>query len=950
MSLFDSMRLPRWQHKNADVRLQAISEIDDQDTLLELVSNDPEPAVQSAALARIADPVVLEALIDKKLAASLQSQAKLQRLHQLLPQYADLPAEIATISDEPTLLHIIRLCDELELITAAMDRITSDETRAELARQHPLAKARLHAAQSIGNLQVLNQLMQQSKGHDKAVFRHCKSVLDEAHARDRQAAGQQEKIGQLMVRMKDLSQSVDSPGYEGQYRSLVMQWLEVEVAATSEQKAAFLKDQAICAQRLIELKENQIEAERHEAEQTAARGELSAILTEFDADLAGQSAIWNAAEDALKDATFLQQVNDAIVTFENRWRAAKQVSAAPAEQAHAFNARVRNWREVVSRIEGLLANQSKAQALLVAAESPDVKNHAALSQQISELKQFLIRFSWPETSPLKAPEILARLQQTLEDLGKHQRALDQDQQKLAARCKELTAALKFALEQQQPGEADRSLAKLRKLLISLAPQRKLQVEQELAPLTAQLKEFHDWQNFAIEPKKEDLVARMSALIGSHEDIELLALNIESLQKEWKQLGPLPQAREKKLWTQFKAAADEAWKPCKEEFARQAEIRRQHFSERMKLIEQLQEYETKMAWPDQAPVSGENNATVPGPSPDWQKVQSTLDAARATFRNLEPVDPKAERTSQKAFREICDRIYSHIHAEYQRNIGRKESLVSRAAALAEQTDLHKAVDAVKQLQLEWKSSGMTPVAADRKLWKVFRSSCDAVFVRLDQQREAQKSETESQVQQAESLRDQARELLRSPDPNALGQLLKSVGELRLALNALNIPPPVQQRLSKDFQAMEAQARDLMANARKQQEQSSWTHLKEAMLACSGARPEASTAGGAEASFGELPKGVDGKLLQAFWQLGPASSDDEKSRLACIALEVFGEIESPAEDKAARMSYQLSRLTAGMGSRVTAPDQELLGQINSFIALRPAPHWAERFFSSLERIRR
>ncbi len=941
MSLFDSLRLPKWQHENPDVRRQAISELDDQNILIELVNTDPDPDVQSAALSRIQDPSVLEALIDKRLSAALQSQAKLQRLHQLLPQATELPAALATISYEVSLLHIIRLSDETDLITAAIDRIVSEETRAELARRHPLAKARLHAAQSIHSLELLNQLMQQSKGHDKVVFRHCKSLLDEAHARDRQAAEQQEKVGRLMARMKDLSRSVDSPGYEGQYRSLVLQWHAVEAAATADQITVFQNDQAICGQRLIALREERLETQRNAAEVAVAQGEFPAILADLNQ--------WDAAATIPSDAAGLQQLADVLNTFESRWHKAEKISAAPAASASAFHARVRQWRSMVGFAERLLANESKASALLSAAEHADVKNYAALAAQIIELKQFLAMLAWPESPKLEAPEVLGRLQQAFEGLCGHQRTLDQDQHKLLARCKELTENLTAALANQQPGEADRTLAKVRKLLTSLAPKHKQQMEQVLAPLTARLKEFHDWQNFAIEPKKEGLVARMTALIGGHEDVELLALNIQSLQGEWKQLGPLPQAREKELWNRFKAAADEAWKPCKEEFSRQAGIRRQHFDERMKLIKQLQDYEAKMIWPEVAVAA--DGVAVSGPAPDWQKVQHTLDAARAAFRSLEPVDPKAERTSQKAFREICDRIYAHVHAEYQRNISRKENLVSRAKALAEQADLHQAINTVKQLQSEWKAAGMTPVAMDRKLWKAFRSCCDAVFVRLDQQREAQKSEAESQIQQAELLREQARGLLRDPDPDALSQLLKSLGELKTAVNAISLPPPVQQRLGKEFQAMEVQARALVANARKQHEQASWAQLKDALRACSQAEPALEEPGVCEAPpWGELPKGIDGKLLHSYWQQGAATGADDQCRGACIALEVFGEIESPVEDKAARMSYQLQRLAAGMGSRITEPDQELLAQINAFIALRPTLSWVERFCAGMEKIRR
>ena len=103
-------------------------------------------------------------------------------------------------------------------------------------------------------------------------------------------------------------------------------------------------------------------------------------------------------------------------------------------------------------------------------------------------------------------------------------------------------------------------------------------------------------------------------------------------------------------------------------------------------------------------------------------------------------------------------------------------------------------------------------------------------------------------------------------------------------------------------------------------------------------------------GELPKGIDAALLKAFWAQGPAEDSDDRFREACIALEVFGEIESPAEDKKARMNYQLRRLTQGLGHRVQEPSQALIDHINAFHALRPASSWVERFYAGVKSIRR
>jgi hypothetical protein len=137
--------------------------------------------------------------------------------------------------------------------------------------------------------------------------------------------------------------------------------------------------------------------------------------------------------------------------------------------------------------------------------------------------------------------------------------LEKNQQKYIAQTLACIETLRTHLDENHTREADRSLNAARRALKSLLPPQRRKFEQTLKPLAARLNEVHDWQGFAIEPKKLELCASMATLIGSLEDVEMLALKIQSLQDEWKQIGALPHAREQALWLQFKAAADEAWK-------------------------------------------------------------------------------------------------------------------------------------------------------------------------------------------------------------------------------------------------------------------------------------------------------------------------------------------------------------------------------------------------------
>jgi exonuclease SbcC len=262
------------------------------------------------------------------------------------------------------------------------------------------------------------------------------------------------------------------------------------------------------------------------------------------------------------------------------------------------------------------------------------------------------------------------------------------------------------------------------------------------------------------------------------------------------------------------------------------------------------------------------------------VQKTLDTARAAFNNIKPVDGKGERKSRKAFQAICDRIYGHVKDEYERNIARKEALVNEAKSLAEVEELREAISRAKDIQRDWKVVGMTPRQVDRKLWKELRAACDVVFGRLDEQRKVENTAKNERAEQA---------------------------KLR---------------------------------ARKERDR--WPRLLDRMQACALKTEDEEKATGLWEQDVKLPPGIDHEALGAWWEDGSdPSAPEDALRQACIAMEILLEVDSPPEDKEARMAYQMQRLLEGMGSAQGGLDDRLVSQINEFIALRPPASWLDRF---------
>jgi hypothetical protein len=928
MSLIDSFTKPQWQHRKPEVRKAAIDQLDDQAVLFDLVSNDPDAEVRAHALSRISNGDKLDELIET-LPKNLQQQARTQRLQLLLPDRAALDS----ISDDSALVRIANLTDDPELMTASIGKIGSQNVLSELAGTHPAARVRLSAAQGITEIEVLQQLAHQSKHKDKAVYRHCKERLDKHHAMETAEAERQADIAQLSEAAGKLSQTVYSPEYKARYLSLKHKWQLLKDQATPIQQETIQSALDICDGRVQKRIDAQTADEQQQARISAAQQSFPELIAELEE--------LDRSTTTPEDSQSISKLNDDLNGIEDRWLAALRHAKASAGQTKACKDHLKQWRAITLTSQRLLDRKPQLERIQADSEKVDKSDFLALYKLQEQCKKLIAKLPWPESHAAMTPLPIQQLHERVDRLEQRLAKLKEKEEQNLKKLQEGFGRLHKELDDNHFKNADRELNKLRQVLRKLDHGHQQRYQAELRPLVARLSEIHDWQGFAIEPKKIELCEQMKALVGSEEAANVLAGKIKALQKEWKKLGALSPRRDQALWKEFSSAADEAWQPCKQAFAEQAELCRKNFEQRMELVSQLIVYEKKMHWPDTEEIDEE------GHQPDWKLVQKTLDTAREAFKNIKPVDRKGERKSQKKLRAVCDRIYAHIRSEYDRNIKLKEALIGRAQELVELEDLRQAIDQAKRIQREWKEVGMTPMRVDRKLWKDFRGACDAVFARLDQQREQQKAEMSAQIEQANGLIQQARALLDSDDDEQRLHLKRDLIALRSELRGIDLPRSVQQQLVRKLTDMEQEASRIVRDIRSGQEKDRWKHLLQRMKACSLKLADEKQALELWQQESDIPKGIETTALDDYWQQGPGDTPDEQQQEACIALEIHAGIESPPEDKQARMAYQMKRLVEGMGSGQTDDSQRRLELINEFIVMRPSGEWLERFSQVLEK---
>lgn len=904
-----SLFKPKWQHKDPAVRKQAVSNLTDEKILIQVATEDRDKSVRLFALSKIQSKQHLAAFLVSE-QADVRQQAQQQHLSLLLPNQN--LNDLAAISNDNDLVCIASYTQDDAIRLAAINKITDESIRLDIACHNPVAKVRLAAAQGIDNSSALNTLMSIAQGKDKALYRFCKDKLSASKALEESAKKLQENIHSAIASAEHLAKSAYSPEYNGRLQLLKQNWATFS-DKNSQQQQAFDAALVTCEQTLA----------AHLAEEKAAQDKIAAIKA------AQESFISVLAQLELLE--FNDEIHDQLIALEQSWQAAKHVSKPSAEQNKTFDTTFQAWLSLDNTRRQLVEQQPQLQELINQTQQLE-KTSLSKSQALQkDITQLIKQLPWKPAAvnvSLPTPALLVELDQALQAIIKHNQNLTAHEADSSKELAKLLVELEQHIEAGHLKDANKCHQQTVQALKKISQQESKKFQRQFQNLTAQLSEIRDWQGFAATPKKEALCVSMEALVDSTIDPAILADKIHTLQEEWKAIGPIAHQDDKILWNRFRTAADKAYLPCKAHFANMAEQRQQNLVNRQQLIAQLTEYEANMDW---------DNA-------DWGIVQKTLDAARETFRSFSPVDRHEHKDSQASLQTISDKIYAHIKAEYQHNIEAKEALIEAAKNLQEIEDLNQAIEQSKQLQADWKTIGMTPNKADQKLWQAFRVACDAVFSRRDAQRQQNKEQIEANIELAESIVAKAEDAAKTDGLESKALLQQCQAEFA----ELGLPKAIYAKMRKRLSDAQQQQEASLSQAKLAKKQQSWTILADKLMALSLKPTDAEQAQALykpEDDAVKLPHDIDKSLIERKWNEGATElSAYDALRDACIGLEIIAELDSPAEDQQARMAFQVQRLAQGLGQAGTL-QQQIANSVNQWLAFNADPVWQQRYNQAL-----
>ncbi|HEX9179233.1 MAG TPA: DUF349 domain-containing protein [Burkholderiales bacterium] len=682
-------------------------------------------------------------------------------------------ARLAPQPDDSAVVVIAAVCelqDKAEAL-AWLERVSGDDSYAEVAARARFAEVRLAAARRIADSAALARVAESARERDKGVYRHCNDVLKERRQkvdRERRAA---EAAGALCAllelaplpvsRLLELEKAVQGLGDAGE--------IPGECAALLARARDRARDESQ-ALRSLQARCNAANALRDDVTRDHwPVADLfpgwNAQLEEFRSVLGGlppwlaKHPTAQALERALKEAEArLAQLAEDLQRHGECERYLDQAAAAEAADPAAL---AEGWK-ALAKPAGQVARQGLDQrwAEIRAKFAPPPEPE---KPRVEEPRPAAPRAARPKVDVEAAQALLEAFEQGLEE-GHLQDA--------EAASKKLDALVG---EARLPGALDSRVKRAH----------------------GQLARLRGWARWGTDQAREHLAEAAEALLNEPpSDLEDLAHAIKSLRGEWKHLdshGPASRGQ----WERFDGALEKAYQPVAALRAQEAAKHAEAKAAKEALLAEWEAWLAGIAWEHV----------------EWKVIEAGREDMFQRWRAAAMAGFKDERQLRKRYDAIVAQLDARRKAARDAEIARRDQLTAAAEVLKEEPDVVKAVNEAKALQLKWRDeagSMRLRRSEEEKAWKKFRAALDIVFARRDAQRaekDAQRAEHQAQRSAVlEGRKGLLQELEAALGATDAGVLDQAVTKFREAWNGAE-PMPRDKAA-----ALEARARDLQQKVR------------------------------------------------------------------------------------------------------------------------------------------
>jgi len=885
---------PAWKSRSVEKRRRAITDMDSvseeqQKILFQLARDDEDSSIRIAAIRQLTSAAALHELSIKFSDSVVRTEAE-KRVNELMganhalddAQYRDLLKHYPELQ-----LRIAAHADSTSVRTEAI-QILSSRQLLEVLGATEYTDSRQLIAEKLSNIEDLESARKIMRGKDKNAERIIKTKIDAFRSYERQQAENLARLEKLIEEVEYLANHDWLPEFKARCRAHRQQWdsLEFDIDDDTRQRyqvARKIVDTHYEQQRITEQtrqSQQQLVSELEALLQITARRDLAGsleALSEMQSQQQAFSSIWQALADITPpDRLILNQYDKMLGALHSA-------------------------TQFVAKIADLVQDAVE--------DSSQIGDSNRLSRNSRQLDAAIKSLKWP--ADFVELQVATELQQQMVDWGKARKAsAEAQEQKLAMVHKKISSIFRFS-RAGKLARAKQIAEKVEKAFSQFNGKELLTLQERFEEASKTLGDMGDWKNFATEPKYIELCDAMELLATSKHHPDKRSSEMKALQQQWKALGHSDISDQ--YWPRFKLAAEKVYQPCAEFFEQRHKVRKANLEQRQQYVEQMRELLETTNW--------DNN-------PDYKKAQSSLRGISDSFTSIKDVERNAGRKQWNQLSKFKDAVTAKLDEAYDANIALKQELIRQTEALAEASAEDKNLVSLKTLQTRWKQIGVTRRNEDQKAWAAFKKQGDIVYNKVQALRQGKRDETDQQLNAYREIIKDIQKLARTASDLAEADQQFSV--LQANYSALpdlpwQLPEKLSEGIQRDYRNACEQYDDSHSRFIKNRHNRQIDALRAKANIC--AQQEALGASPSEQQLQEISLQWDSIELQdvelsrrielrrktAQSPIDRAAIAAER-RMLCIQLEIAMGVESPAEDKALRMQYQLEQMSkSGLGQQ-------------------------------------
>ncbi len=506
------------------------------------------------------------------------------------------------------------------------------------------------------------------------------------------------------------------------------------------------------------------------------------------------------------------------------------------------------------------------------------------------------RTSWSRLNAASAAD--QRLQENLRNrlIKYEQQQADTEQQRTARRA---------AIEQRidnvntaaEDGQLEAATNKLKALREDLPDRPHRKVVERLHAIDQQLGELRRWQRWSDNEQRIRLIKTLEKAIEDELNPDALLTLVRDARNTWQHLeqqevkhGMRPLAKDHSLARQFKGVCGRAMGQARPFM----DNRRKVQQERYAVIETLLD---------------NTNQMLSQASPGAQELIKHKRILGKLFRELSGLPHKQRKQTADVIRKLMDSISVRLTESFSEAEAGKRKLIRQAEQLQHLADRQEAIQMAKQLQQQWQRVGPTSRKIDQALWEAFRAPMDPLFENQQQQRVEQQAERNEQHAYQTGLCEELENLAAAEDQQLQANAGKVDGVRERWPEQEVFDKRLKQRFQSAIERFNKRLKEWHAKQHSLQQQSIAEQANKLQQNLTIMLKSGKTA-------------IDTDAEQQLSALIDLSNDELASRLEkhdteartmCITAEFLSGLPSPAEDRDARMQYQVARLADRMSQR-------------------------------------